>query len=216
MYKHYKTTRGYENLQRAQFEGEGPYDIPWLYPCDPVDADINWISFNFAKGCEDPEIHGVHFFIDDYQFTRVWTDPDKYLPMLRRFKAVCAPDFSPYSDWPKIMQLYNHYRKHWLAAYWKDEGINVIPTITWSDEASLEWCFDGEPKNSSVALSSQGVMNTAEGRRMFDIGFKEMMDRLTPTQILLKGIVPKICEPYRDLIVPIPTWFGTGTKSLTK
>mgnify|MGYP000668335336 CR=1 FL=1 len=105
----------------------------------------NWISFNFAKGCEEPERHGVHFFIDDYQFNRVWTSPDVYVEMLGRFQAVCTPDFSTYTDFPKAIQIYNHYRKHWLGAYWQAHGMTVIPTISWSDHDSYEWCFDGEP-----------------------------------------------------------------------
>lgn len=29
-------------------------------------------------------------------------------------------------------------------------GINVIPTICWSNHESFEWCFDGEPTHSVV------------------------------------------------------------------
>lgn len=69
----YRQQRNYENLNKAMFDGEGQYDIPALAPAE---CDVeNWISFNFAKGCEEPERHGVHFFIDDYQFNRVWTSP---------------------------------------------------------------------------------------------------------------------------------------------
>ena len=66
----YRQQRDYENLNKAIFDGVGEYDIPVIEPDSPqVD---NWISFNYAKGCEEPEIHGIHFFIDDYQFVRVW------------------------------------------------------------------------------------------------------------------------------------------------
>lgn len=97
----YRQQRNYENLNKAMFDGEGQYDIPILAPAE---CDVeNWISFNFAKGCEEPERHGVHFFIDDYQFNRVWTPPDVYVEMLGRFQAVCTPDFSTYTDFPKAL-----------------------------------------------------------------------------------------------------------------
>ena len=76
----YRSTRDYENLQRAMFEGVGEYGIPILRPDDP-DVD-NWIGFNYALGCEEPEIHGVHFFVDDYQFVRLWKRPEAYAEKL--------------------------------------------------------------------------------------------------------------------------------------
>lgn len=44
-------------------------------------------------------------------------------------------------------------------------GIDVIPTISWSDRESFEWCFDGEPVDGAVAVSSVGVMNSKERKR---------------------------------------------------
>ena len=126
----YKTQRNYENAQRILFDGVGQYDIPELEPVQFDNAEF--IGFNYARNAKEPENKAVHFFLDDYQFTRVWTDPDKYTAMLQRFKYVLTPDFSLYTDFPKSLQIYNHYRKHWLGAYWQMHGINVIPTICWS------------------------------------------------------------------------------------
>lgn len=190
----YRTTRNYENLQKAIFEGVGRYDIPQLQPEQRI-AD-NWISFNYAKGCDDPEEHGVHFFVDDYQFLRLWTNPDTYINMLSGFQVVCTPDFSTYTDFPKAVQIFNHYRKHWLGAYWQSCGITVIPTISWSDEDSYEWCFDGEPVGGVVAVSSVGTQNDSECRRLFNAGFDEMVQRLQPSQIVMYGDIPDVCLEY--------------------
>lgn len=129
----YRQTRNYENLNKAMFDGVGDYGIPQLRPVHECDVK-QWISFNYAKGCEEPEDHGVHFFIDDYQFMRVWSNPDVYTKMMRKFKAVLTPDFSTYTDFPKAIQLYNHYRKHWVGAYWQMNGVYVIPTISWTGQ----------------------------------------------------------------------------------
>ena len=107
----YKTQRNYENLNKALFEGVGEYDIPQLEPVEHIHVD-NWISFNYMKTCEEPEQHGVHFFIDDYQFIRLWSNTERYMDKLAQFQAVCTPDFSTYTDFPKAIQIYNHYRKH--------------------------------------------------------------------------------------------------------
>ena len=50
-------------------------------------------------------------------------------------------------------------------------GIDVIPTISWSDRKSFEWCFDGEPVGGAVAISSVGVMNSKERKALFIDGY---------------------------------------------
>lgn len=87
----YRTERNYENLNKGIFPGAGRFDIPILRP--ELTTAKNWISFNYAKGCEEPSEHGVHFFVDDYQFNRIWAHPDNYLGMMARFDTVCTPRF---------------------------------------------------------------------------------------------------------------------------
>lgn len=81
----YRTERNYENLNKGIFPGAGRFDIPILRP--ELTTAENWISFNYAKGCEEPLEHGVHFFVDDYQFNRIWAHPDNYLGMMALFMA---------------------------------------------------------------------------------------------------------------------------------
>ena len=73
-------------------------------------------------------------------------------------------------------------------------GIDVIPTISWSDKESFDWCFDGDPVRSVVAVSSVGVMNSKERKTLFLNGYGEMMDRLQPETVLFYGKVPEECE----------------------
>lgn len=200
----YKTQRNYENLQKWIFDGTGEFDIPQLHTTWDVEVD-NWISFNFAMSCEEPENHGVHFFLDDYQFIRLWSNPDAYLERLKKFQAVCTPDFSMFTDWPKAVCLYNHYRKHWLGAYWQQYGITVIPTIGWVDEESFDWCFDGEPVGGVVAVSSVGTQMNKDAARLFRRGYDEMMDRLNPSKIIFYGSVPEGCEGN---IIPVKPFFS--------
>ena len=109
--------------------------------------------------------------------------------MLLKFKYVLSPDFSMYTDYPKAMQMWKHYQKHWLGAYMEQYGIKVIPTIGWSDKESFKWCFDGEPKNSIVAVSSIGTQRYEESRKAFLEGYNKMLEVLKPTIILFWGNV---------------------------
>lgn len=181
----------FENCDKAIFPSNNAWGIPEIQPEHIDIRHIEWIPFNYAMTAKNRESKGLHFYIDDYQFQQLWNRPEDYIPLLKKFAAVCSPDFSQYTDMPPAMRMYNHYRKHWLAAYWQMNGIRVIPTICWSDSNSFDWCFDGEPKNAIVSLSSVGTQADAESQRMFAAGCREAIKRLNPTEILWYGKCPE-------------------------
>lgn len=183
----------FENLDKFSFSGVGKYEIPQIDPETKYPGG-EFVGMNYALTEKFPESKIMHCFVEDYQFIRYWNNPDKYLPMLSKFSAVCSPDFSTYTDMPLAMQIYNHYRKHWLAAYWQLNGITVYPTISWSNEKSYDWCFDGEPVGGVVAVSSVGTQKNKESKRLFLIGYEEMMKRLDPAWVIFYGIVPEECD----------------------
>lgn len=173
------------NLEKGQFIGIGKYDIPILEPVTKLGKIKEWISFNYVLSDENPEGKAVHFFIDDYQFERLWNNPEKYVDKLKQYVCVATPDFSPYGDMPHALQIYNHYRKHWVGAYLQSRGVTVIPTIRCStDERSLEWYLDGEPKGGTVIISSMWTSDES----IKDMAIKEyttMRDTLKPNKIFV-------------------------------
>ena len=184
-----------------------------------VDTLSGYAPLHIVRGNNDKEwaehlplsltfsIEGVHFFLDDYQFFRCWRDPERYTKLLSGFGCVLAPDFSTYVDMPMAAQIYSHYRKHWLGAYWQMHGIRVIPTISWSTPESYEWCFTGEPVGGVVAVSSVGCLRDKEATRRFLQGYDEMARRLDPSWVVFYGLVPRECDwnviripPHQDKI----------------
>ena len=202
-----------ENLDKAAFPGVGKYEVPRILPME-IEQPVEMIGFNFAAKHKHPERVGVHFFLKDYQFSRLWTSPDMYTGMLRKFRFVCTPDFSMYTDFPLALQINSHYRKHWLGAYWQSKGLTVIPTICWSDIRSFEWCFDGEPSHGAVAVSSVGTQLNQKAKSLFLLGFEQMMYRLQPQMVLFHGRIPAEItaktggENGEDspVIVPVPAY----------
>lgn len=78
-----------------------------------ADAKPNELQgFNYAKSTPSDQKRGkgCHFFIDDYQFERLWNSPSAYLGVLRGHDCVLTPDFSLYMDMPDPMQEWNRYR----------------------------------------------------------------------------------------------------------
>ena len=183
-----KLVEGILNLEKAQYEGIGKYDIPEILPVYELPEITEWIGFNYVLSDEHPEGKAVHFFIDDYQFERVWNNPDKYIEKLKKYVCVASPDFSPYGDMPLCLQIYNHYRKHWVARYFQENGITVIPTIRCStDKRSLNWYLDGEPEESIVIISSMWATTSEEMKQAFLKEFKKMKNKLNPTKVFVYG-----------------------------
>ena len=207
------TLRQCENMDKASFEGVGKYEVPRILPME-IEEPVEMIGFNFAAKHRHPEKVGVHFFLKDYQFSRLWTSPDIYTDMLRKFRFVCTPDFSMFTDFPLALQINSHYRKHWLGAYWQSKGITVIPTICWSDERSFDWCFDGEPEKSAVAVSSVGTQMERKAKSLFLLGYEQMISRLQPQMVLFHGRIPgeittKMAAMYGEngpKLVPVPAY----------
>ena len=180
---------GILNLNKATFNGVGKYDIPQLEPTYEYEiGEIKeWIGFNYVLSDKEPEGKAVHFFLDDYQFQRLWNNPEKYIEKLKRYEVVLTPDFSPYGDMPMATQIFNHYRKHWVGALLQEYGVKVVPTIRASrDERSFEWYLDGEPKGGVVCISSMWTADE-EAKKYFMKEFNTMVETLKPEKIYVYG-----------------------------
>lgn len=66
-----------------------------------------------------------------------------------------------------------------------DESTSEI-TVAYADEFN-EWCFDGEPHGSAVAISTVGVERDKSAFEFFVSGYQEMITRLQPSEILVYG-----------------------------
>ena len=192
------------NLGRASFEGEGLYDIPVLAPLYDLPEIREWIPFNYVLSDKAPEGKAVHFFVDDYQFERLYKNPDKYVDKLSRYVCVATPDFSPYADMPMACQIFNHYRKHWVGVYLQSKGINVIPTIRASrDERSFGWYLDGVPEGGAVLISSMWTADK-DAREYFFREYNTMYDRVKPCKVFVYG--SKINEKLRGNVEFVKTY----------
>lgn len=180
----------WQNLEMGFFEGVGKYNIPEVKAVTELPDVDRFVEFDYClrlrEDRHDRSKLAVHFFEDDYKFERVWTGPDRYGEMLSKFAYVIGPDFSQYVDFPLAVSIYNHYRNMWLTRYWQEVyDITVVPTVMWGFENTYDWCFDGYPKNSVVAVSNVGLCQDKEMKKMFFDGYDEMMKRLSPTKILM-------------------------------
>ena len=172
----------YNDLDRTA----GKYQMPVIHrqiieaPTKPP------IGFNYVLSTDEKD-RAVHFFLDDYQFERIWGQPENYAEKLLDFYCVFTPDFSLYLDMPIAMQIWNTYRSRLIGQIMQDYGINVIPTISWGTKETFEFCFDGIEQGSICVVSTIGVKRDEEATEIWRDGMDEMIRRIQPSAIWVYG-----------------------------
>lgn len=159
--------------------------MPQLNPCHCSLPD-RFLPFNQALSTTDFD-SGVHFFIDDYQFERVWRLPERYLPILKRFHCVVAPDFSMFVDVPLAVNIWNIYRNRVIARWLQDNGVQVIPSVSWGNADTLRFCFDGIPTNSLIAIGRTAYGRNHTRQSLFIQNVHTLMETKKPTLLLVYG-----------------------------
>jgi hypothetical protein len=127
-----------------------------------------------------------HCFLDDYRFESTWNQPEVGLRHVSGYYAALSPDFSLYPSWPAAAQIWNTYRARWIARFWQERGVRVIPTVNWSDAQSFAFCFDGIPRGQILAIASADFRR-AHVLRRFGAGLDALLARCRPTTLLVYG-----------------------------
>jgi hypothetical protein len=196
---------------------EGRYDMPLIAA---QDVDLDELALIRFTSIDDDDAEAgaltVHFFEDDERVDQVWTRPEEQVDRLRSYKQMLSPDFSLYTNRPVVEQIINTYRNRWCGALWQREGSTVIPTVSWSDGASFDFCFDGLEEGTVVAVSTVGVRDLPAG---FMRGYREMVRLVHPGAVVCYGtpfeemaeMVPVVEVPYlRNARVAVRLPGGSG------
>ena len=147
------------------------------------------ISFSKAVTSHDYD-SWIHFYEHDYKFEKLWNNPQKYLPIIKKFKGIISPDYSLYYDMPLIMQKWNTYRGKALACWLQDNNIEVIPNVRWGDKRTFKLSTLGVEKNKTIAVGTHGCIKTLDGKKMFIAGFDYAVNVLKPKNIIVYGRMP--------------------------
>lgn len=168
-----------------RFATDGIYDMP-LIKRQPIDlVNLRLIRFSAIVKEETEDIDAtVHFFEYDDRFDEVWKKPSAYLDELGQYKQVMSPDFSILPNMPLALQIFNTFRTRWLGAYWQENGLTVIPTISWGDDWSFDFCFDGVQIGSCVAVSTLGCR---DAKKPFMNGFSMLCKAIDPGIVVCYG-----------------------------
>jgi hypothetical protein len=171
-----------EMLRWCDFEGE--FEMPAIPACNTVPTRLT--AFSDAKKCNGDDSF-IHFFQDDYKYERVWEKPKRYLSLIKAYKGAIAPDFSLYREMPLVEQMHNVFKSRSIAYWWAKKGVTVIPNVRWGDKRTFDFCFDGLPKDSVVAVGTHGSIKRTDDKSYFFDGLMEMLDRIEPRKIVVYG-----------------------------
>lgn len=191
-----RTNQAYNLEIYDETQTEGFYQMPIIHNDNYIPKDI--IGFNYAKTSQNKDV-GIHFYLDDYQFERLWNSPEEYIDLLSEYDCIFSPDFSLYMDMPRAMKIWNIYRSRMIGQFYQNYGIKVIPTISWAEKETFEFCFDGIEKGSVVSISTIGVKRSNEAMQIWKDGVDEMIKRIQPSAILIYG--GKVDYDYGDIKV---------------
>lgn len=181
-----KEMRANPLFMRNSYEGQGRWNIPLIHKQKLDISAVSLIACSDTRSEDNDRnrVNGVHFFVDDYRFEDVYSHPARTLKKYGQYAFLLTPDFSTYADMDLWRQLESVAKNRWVGAYWQDNGLTVIPTISWSTPRSFDFCFDGVEQNAIVAVSTLGCKRS---KLQFMRGYDAMLDKLNPQNIICFG-----------------------------
>jgi hypothetical protein len=158
----------------------------------------------------------VHFYEHDEKFEKLWREPKRYLPLIKKFKGIISPDYSLYYDMPYCMQVWNTYRGKALAYWLQQNDVEVIPNVRWGDERTFDVATLGIEKGKTFAVGTHGCIKTVEGRNMFISGFDYAVKKLQPQKVIVYGRMPRrifgLAEMYGIELIRLASEFELSHK----
>lgn len=176
----------------------GKYDIP-LCPTTTISIPREIITWPEAKSIYKKNKHTpnfkypafVCFYTDDYLFDGrlgIWVMPYRAKKILEHFEGVITPDFSTFQDFPIAIQIYATYRMRAFGYWLGKSGISVINNVRGGLPKTYDFCFEGIPKNSIVAIGTVGGNpRKLADRERFNEWIFIMIERLNPHTIIVYG-----------------------------
>ena len=173
------------------FPVDGEEQIPCL--THPPDNSVPeyLCAFDQLSRAPKPEETALHFYRADEIFQAVISNPEKYLEKFAKFRAVLTPDCSLTLGMSPSKRAHQTLLSRAVGAIWQSRGINVIPSLRWSDSSDYDLVTSGLNPGGTLAISSYGSMRDAELRRNFEMGAREIVTRLMPTTLLFYGAVSR-------------------------
>ncbi len=124
----------------------------------------------------------------------------KYKEKLKYFHYIISPDYSICGDAPLIENLHRIFKSRLVGSYLVNE-LNkiVIPNISFFDENTKKVTLSGISKNSTVAISTKGLLNGKRKQELMDYIVNETIKEIHPEIVILYNVSVK-CPKYNEIV----------------
>jgi Domain of unknown function (DUF4417) len=103
---------------------DNPWSVPSLLPELQADQVPGPVTTWGTIGARRPMAGTWHFFTADRKFEPLWKRPHRVL--YSRPAACVEPNFSTTDQTPFALNLWNTYRKRWIARYFQASGLRIF------------------------------------------------------------------------------------------
>lgn len=173
----------HENIVFPHDDNE--WEIPALEPVTTWPTRLFRYEGRFRKTPQPGDC--LHFFIHDYRMEPIWRRPRQVVSVFQRVGMMLTPDFSVHYEAPRAVHIYNVYRNRWMGRFAAAHGVVVIPTLSWCDWTSLDYCLAGLPRGGLVAVSMQWSHATDDRKKIKYDGLHELVKRVAPAGLIIYG-----------------------------
>lgn len=180
----------------------GKFKFPQLRQTNYVpDAEV--LPFNYLHST-NPRDFWYHCFVDDAQFSRIYRNPWKYIGWIKKTRGFIGTDFSMYRNDDEDNLIENCRINRSIGYALQKENVPFIPTAGFAGESTWEWCFDGLPTNSTVAVTTNCLNRDPEAHRLFVGGINALIEQISPTTIVVCGRCPDWLNKKYPMIKIVP------------
>jgi len=172
------------------FKTEGFWGIP---VADAYYGDLPGDFISYSDRNKHLYPYGIQCFTYDYKIEPTWSRPLSSLNCLKNYKCVVAPDFSLFVDLPHCINIWNVYRKMWVTSFWQSRGVKVIPSASWGNVDSFQYCFCGLPEGGTIAIGHIVVGRDKAYKRLYRMGVEKLIDFKHPDKLLVYGSKLDFC-----------------------
>lgn len=174
----------------------GKYDMPEV---KAYTGDIPVTLTPYSMKDSGNKQGALHFFIDDYRFLGmyVWGSLPRFTEKIAPYKMVIGPDFSLYLDQSFALNLFQIYQNRVTTAYWQSVGLQVIPSVSWGNADSFEYCFEGLPQQSVLSIGGMGNAHHASMTQLWEYGVYMTIEHLNPIALIIYGAPAKLDLPVK-------------------
>ncbi len=148
---------------------------------------------------------GIHGFGEDKDLEGYfWRRLEQTTSRIKDCQLLIAPDFSLFVDpWLNTFNRFQVFKSRVVCALWQACGLPAVPLVSWGNVDSFEYCLEGLPQKSVLALSATSCLHCRGAWRLWRHAVITVAKSLNPTRLIIYGN-PDLAIPVDIPVTSIP------------